>query len=509
MKSLLRLFCGLVILSVFCFVDTTRAQFTQQGNKLVGTGAVGNALQGRSVSLSSDGNTAIVGGWLDNNMVGAAWVYTRTGGTWSQQGSKLVGTGAVGVFSFQGYSVSLSSDGNTAIVGGWGDNSSAGAAWVFTRTGGVWSQQGNKLVGTGAVGHAGQGISVSLSSDGNTAIVGGDGDNNGNIGAAWVYTRTGGVWSQQGNKLVGTGTVDTAHQGFSVSLSSNGNTAIVGGYGDNNNVGAVWVYTRTGGVWTQQGNKLVGTGAVGNAQQGISASLSYDGNTAIVGGHGDNNNAGAVWVYTRTGSVWSQQGSKLVGTGAVGNASQGYSVSLSSDGNTAIVGGYGDNGNAGAAWVYTRTGGVWSQLGSKLAGTGAVGAAFQGISSSLSSDRNTAIVGGSGDNSNAGAAWVYTRGGSSVRELSGEVPHQFGLVQNYPNPFNPSTTIQLSLPKRGHVELKVYNMLGEKVATLVNEEKFAGTYSIQWNAGGVASGVYYYRLQAGDFVASKKLLLLK
>jgi hypothetical protein len=144
-----------------------QAQFTQQGPKLVGTGAVGNAQQGISVSLSDDGNTAIVGGFFDDGSAGAAWVYTRSGEVWSQQGPKLVGTGAVG-HAFQGTSVSLSGDGNTAIVGGYGDNNLAGAAWVFTRSGGVWSQQGSKLVGTGAVGgpRIEQGWAVSLSATG-------------------------------------------------------------------------------------------------------------------------------------------------------------------------------------------------------------------------------------------------------------------------------------------------------------------------------------------------------
>jgi uncharacterized protein (TIGR03437 family) len=138
-----------------------------------------------SVALSGDGNTAIVGGWGDNGNVGAAWTYTRSGGGWSQQGDKLVGTGAVGR-PWQGYSVALSGDGNTAIVGAPADSPAVGAVWVYTRSGGVWSQQGDKLVGTGAVGSASQGQSVALSGDGNTAIVGGDGDN-GNFGAAWVF----------------------------------------------------------------------------------------------------------------------------------------------------------------------------------------------------------------------------------------------------------------------------------------------------------------------------------
>jgi hypothetical protein len=83
------------------------AQFTQQGPKLVGAGPIGNAYQGSSVALSGDGNTAIVGGPQDNSQAGAAWVYTRSGGIWTQQGSKLVGTGAVGIHVQQGTSVLL------------------------------------------------------------------------------------------------------------------------------------------------------------------------------------------------------------------------------------------------------------------------------------------------------------------------------------------------------------------------------------------------------------------
>jgi hypothetical protein len=111
-------------------------------------------------------------------------------------------------------------------------------------------------------------------------------------------------------------------------LSADGNTAIVDGNADNSATGAAWVYTRSGGVWTQQGSKLVGTGAVGSAQQGWSVALSGDGNTAIVGGDGDNSVTGAAWVYTRSNSVWISRvpGAKLVGTGAVGSAGQGSSV---------------------------------------------------------------------------------------------------------------------------------------------------------------------------------------
>jgi hypothetical protein len=91
----------------------------------------------------------------------------------------------------------------------------------------------------------------------------------------------------------------------------------------------------------------------------------------------------------------------------------------------------------------------------------------------------------------------------------GQVSGQFALRQNYPNPFNPSTTLEFSLPRSGYVNLKVFNILGEVVTTLVEEELNVGTYATQWNAADAASGVYFYRLQAGDLVDTKKLLLLK
>ena len=382
------------------------AQFSQDGSKLVGAFAVGLGQQGWSVALSADGNTAIVGGLADNRITGAAWVYTRSNGVWTHQSSKLAGTGAVRSAG-QGWSVALSGDGNTAIVGGPFDTSNSGAAWVYTRSGGVWTQQGNKLVGSGAVGSARQGASVALSDDGNTAIVGGPFDN-WNTGAAWVFTRSNGVWTQQRSKLVGAGAVGNAGQGSSVALSADGNTTIVGGPLDNSKTGAAWVFSRSNGVWTQPGNKLVGAGAVGNAGQGSSVALSADGNTAIVGGPLDNSYTGAAWVYTCSGTGW---GTKLVGTGAVGNARQGFSVALSADGSTAIVGGVEDNSYTGAAWVYSRSGTVWTQHANKLVGTDAIGSARQGHSVALSADGKTAIVGGHADNKVIGGAWVYTRSG--------------------------------------------------------------------------------------------------
>ncbi len=393
--------------------------YAQVGTKLIAADPTGAPSQGNSVALSSDGSTAVVGGPSDNASIGAMWAYTRSGSVWSQQGPKLVGTG--GGTANQGISIAVSADGNTAIEGGY---LGAGAAWVFTRSSGAWSQQGAKLVGTGAIGSANQGNSVAMSADGNTAIVGGSVDNS-NAGAFWVFTRTGGVWTQQGIKLVGTGAIGPARQGWSVSLSADGNTAVVGGKEDNGTVGAAWVFTRSGGVWSQQGAKLVGTGSVGTAFEGYSVAVSADGNTAVVGGNSDNGGVGAAWVFTRSGGVWSQQGAKLVGTGAAGLAFQGSSVAVSADGNTAAVGGAFDNSSVGAEWVFTRSGGVWSQRGAKFVGTGAVGICRQGFSTAMTGDGKLVLVGGNLDNTNVGAVWTFVDASPTIVTIH-DVPNDQG-----------------------------------------------------------------------------------
>ena len=94
-------------------------------------------------------------------------------------------------------------------------------------------------------------------------------------------------------------------------------------------------------------------------------------------------------------------------------------------------------------------------------------------------------------------------------EAREEIPEMITLEQNYPNPFNPVTGITYQLPAENYVTLKVYNMLGEEVATLVSETKPAGSYEAQWDAANIPSGVYYYRMQAGQFTDTKKLILLK
>ncbi len=247
---------------------------------------------GTMVALSADGNTALIGAWNDDNVLpgndhysgkGAAWVFTRSGSAWTQQGEKLVGdctsgcanegTGETGEGKFA-TSVALSEDGDTAMIGGWDDDSGRGAVWAFTRSDSTWIQQGEKLVGdctgscvnegTGETGEGRFGVTVALSADGNTALIGGL-DDNGTRGAVWVFTRSGSAWTQQGEKLTGGGEAGEGEFGTNVALSADGGTGMIGAWRDNGGRGAAWVFANQPSAATGSASAVTRSAATLNA----------------------------------------------------------------------------------------------------------------------------------------------------------------------------------------------------------------------------------------------------
>ncbi|MCX8056623.1 MAG: T9SS type A sorting domain-containing protein, partial [Ignavibacteria bacterium] len=104
---------------------------------------------------------------------------------------------------------------------------------------------------------------------------------------------------------------------------------------------------------------------------------------------------------------------------------------------------------------------------------------------------------------------LYLTPASATKVESGSTPNSYALFQNYPNPFNPSTTIRFILPEKSKVSLEVYNLIGQKVATLINSELNAGEYNVEFNGSNLSSGIYLYKLQAGNFTSTKKMLLIK
>jgi len=321
--------------------------------------------------------------------------------------AELTGAGESGAGQF-GLSVALSADGDTALVGAAGDDNDAGAVWVFTRSGRMWRQQGPKLTVLDQSGGAGFGSSVAVSADGNVALIGGPSDQV--FGSAWVFTRSGSTWSESA-KFTASGAGVVGDFGSSVSLSSDGDTALVGAQEGNLAAGgAVFVHSSPG--WGQQATLTAPSAGSGASIEGFGTTLSGDGNTALVGGN-VNNLSGGAWVFTRSGSTWSQQGGTLTPSNESGPAQFGLSgMALSADGNTAVIGGAEDNGGTGAAWTFTRSGSTWSQ-GPKLTATPNVGSF--GVSIALSGAGDTALIGAPttlrGNTPAVGAAWVFSRSG--------------------------------------------------------------------------------------------------
>jgi hypothetical protein len=393
------------------------AAYTQQGPALPSSGRLGLARVGTSVAASADGNTAVVGAPGDHANVGAAFVFTRSGSTWSQQ-AKLTATGETGA-GLLGDSVSISADGNTVVAGAPGDNAKAGAAFVFTRSGSAWTQPGGKLTGTAESGKAAFGSAVAISSDASAIVAGGPADG-GEKGAVWAFTRSGSSWTQLGEKLIASNEGGTGRFGSHVALSSTGATALIGAPADGGNTGAAWVFSRPGSTFAQQ-TKLTGSGEAGKGQAGSSVALSADGNTALVGARADDSSLGAAFVFTRTGGTWSQQGSKLSGSGETTAAHFGASVALSSSGNRALIGAYGDHGGTGAAFQFERANSTWSQLGAKFTDTEAAVSAQFGYSVALSADATTVLSGGPGK---GGAAWVFVLPPSSTPAVTSVSPNE-------------------------------------------------------------------------------------
>jgi hypothetical protein len=345
------------------------------------------ASDGFGVGVAISGNTAIVGANGNDGFTGAAYIFTRTSGVWTQQ-QKLIASDGAGGSQF-GVSVALSGD--TALIGAF-NNGGKGAAYVFTRSGTVWAEQ-QKL--TAADGVAGDlfGWRVGISAD--TAIVSAYGRDEAatDSGAAYVFTRNGASWTQQ-QKLTASDAAATDRFGFSVAIS--GDTAVLGAIYDSdlgNQSGSAYVFTRSGTAWSQQ-QKLTAPDGGPNDEFGYSTAISGD--TLIVGAWGDDYgtptifNTGSAHVFTRTGTTWSHQ-QKLTASDAGDQDFFGFSVAIS--GNTVMVGSARDDlttGDEGSAYLFNRTAGVWTQKQKLTASDGANLDRF-GTSVAVSSD--TALAG--------------------------------------------------------------------------------------------------------------------
>jgi hypothetical protein len=364
---------------------------------------------GYSVALS--GNTAVVGAQGDGPPVlGSAYVFVRSGSGWSLQQELTASDGVQGDI----FGVSVAVSGDTVVVGAKyktiGSNPYQGAAYVFVRSGTAWSQQQELTSSDGATpDNFGNSVAVS----GDTVVVGAYnktiGSNPGQ-GAAYVFVRSGTVWSQQQELTSSDG---AANDLFGSSVSLDGDSTLVGAAcqeGCNLVQGAAYVFVRNGTAWSQQQELTSSDGA---AFDNFGASVSLDGDTALVGAVrktiGANPSQGAAYVFVNSGTTWSQQQELTASDGA---ANDYFGLSVSVSGNTAVVGAPSAplDGNPGAAYVFVRSGAAWTQQQELTASDEAANDQF---GSFVALDGHTAVVGADfkmiGSNPYQGAAYVFAQ----------------------------------------------------------------------------------------------------
>lgn len=392
-----------------------------QGKDLSQLANTGQALkQSYSVAMNADGSTVLAGNPTDN---GEVFIYTRTTGTWRQQGNKLTVNANGGTPANFGNAVGLSADGNIAIVGAPGGDQQNGAVWVFERNNGTWQQPGIKLEGTGGkMNDAFLGRSAAISADGKTIVAGGLSAASKN--AIWVFTKTGNQW-QQSALLEAPDGGKNGKDKQPVALSADGNTVAIKG------LNSSYVFYHSVSGWIAQGGSILGSDQTVSSLypdfQITALALNADGNTLVSGGSPETYQFGAAWVFTRVSGQWVQQAKLTPSPRPYNSFSRfGSSVSLSADGNTAAIGMPGYNNFAGASeggavMFFTRSGNTWKApdfsilYGSNLTTPGGndPGALIdtvnhrQGFASAISADGRLAIAGSVSKSTDGGCPWIF------------------------------------------------------------------------------------------------------
>jgi hypothetical protein len=469
---------------------------------------------GFGYSVTLDSSRAAVGAAMDDvygGHSGSAYVFKKDGENWVEEQRLIPSDGEFG--GEFGWSVAI--QGNDIFVGERNDSELgivAGAVYYYQFNSDLakWYEK-KKITASDEV--AGDKFGSSISISGEYAIIGANGVDGvtGNDGAAYIFQKNDTSWSEV-SKITPQGIVGEAYFGTSVDID--GDFALIGSYQDDERgkeAGAAYIFKRNGANWEQK-VKLSSSETDRSDHFGYSVSIS--GEYAAVGAIGVFGTGGVVYIYKYdTGEDSWNQCARLTDTTMTYSVAYGFSLAM--DGAYLLVGVRQDEtlgNNAGALYLYKREGSDWMLIRKIYASDG--GESDQlGWTAFLYGDH---LIGGApqhifNDTLSCGGAYIYT--GFTVPTsvvdqgfLSSSL--QFTLAQNYPNPFNNRTMINYQLPITSEVELSVYNLLGQKVATLVKEKQQAGAHHVAFNGTHLASGIYIYKIKAGNYQQMKKMILL-
>jgi hypothetical protein len=391
-----------------------------QQKLFTGDGTTGDAF---GISVAVAGNTVVIGASFDdigaNANQGSAYLFLRSGTVWTQEQRLTAADGAAN--DFIGSSVAISRTGETMVVGAYLDDVSAnadqGSVSVFFLSNETWIEQ-QKLTASDGAADDESGFSVAISGD--TVVVGAPLDDigaNSDQGSVYVFVRSGTSWTEQQKLTAGDG-AESDFFGYSVAIS--GETIVVGALFDdgapgNESQGSAYVFLRSGTSWTEQ-QKLTASDATSQDSFGRSVTVAVD--TIVIGAYAADDLEGAAYVFVRSGATWTEQQKLTASDGAAGYQ-VGSSVALS--GNTVAIGAIGvpvnSNFEQGSAYVFVRSGTTWTQQ-QKL--TASDGTFFDRFGSSVAISENTLVVGSPihtvGANGSQGSAYVFVRSGTTWTE---------------------------------------------------------------------------------------------
>ena len=495
------------------------------------------------ISVSISGNLAVAGAQQDDDIepnAGAAYIFERSGTLWLQR-AKLAADDAKAGDLF-GNAAAI--NGETVLIGAPGVDDAgpeAGAAYVFIRSDTEWIQQA-KLIGndTSMFDHFGTAVALHE----NTAVIGAHGKDESSVdaGAAYIFVRNGGSWTQQ-TKLTHQNAVPGDQFGRAVAIY--GDSALIGAHRSDAtgpDSGAAYIFTRNGGTWRQDFQLVPNDSGLGD-EFGYAVDLTNG--IAIIGAPKEDRrepDMGAAYVFVETRDAWLQQ-AKLAATDAEAGDEFGSAVAIHED--AAIVGAWKDDHPLGAsedlaaqidkgsAYAYLRDGLTWVEKRRIIAGSTNRSDLF---GASVAIRGAFAIVGAAGNDNagdNAGSAFIYNPIDLGFRPADIPFPvdpasqtlttlghiKQTMIFQNYPNPFNPETWFPYNLADQAEVTLKIYDIGGGLVRQLNLGSQEPGNYQSQESAAywdgkdesgtRVASGIYFYTFTAGDFQSTRRMVILK
>lgn len=325
-------------------------------------------------------------------------------------------------------------------------------------------------------------------------------------GAVYIYKFANGKWEET-QKLFDPAGTQNQMFGHDIDFQSDGTIAISATKADGNKskTGAVYIFQYLSDKYILSKKLFAANGDTGDL---FGHSVAIDDNKLAVGCHLNSINSkimGSVFTYGFINNDWVE---KEIITN-VYNPKDYFGFDVAIAGDYLLVGApnysISDIGNIGSAFLFKHDGSEWNALDEiKLNGE----KPYDYFGSSVFLDSANIIVGArlNGD-TDKGAAYI-----SKLYSLTGDTlltPSYYELYQNYPNPFNPTTTIRYAVKENNNVKLEIFNILGQRIKTIINEYKQAGEYSFVFNAGGLASGVYIYRIESGTYVNSKKMIILK